>query len=38
MILRPIMMLDPIGRRIIRYAMICNYILLAALVLVLVMR
>ena len=38
MVLRPIMMLDPIGRRVIRSALICNYILLAVLVLVLVGR
>jgi hypothetical protein len=38
MVLRPIMMLDPFGRRLIRSALICNYILLAGLVLVLVMR
>ena len=38
MVLRPIMMLDPIGRRVIRYALICNYILLAGLVLALVVR
>jgi hypothetical protein len=38
MVLRPIMMLDPIGRRVIRYTLICNYILLAGLVLVLVLR
>ena len=38
MALRPIMMLDPIGRGVIRSALICNYILLAVLVLVLVVR
>ena len=38
MVLRPIMMLDPIGRRVIRTALICNFIVFAALVLVLVVR
>ena len=38
MVLRPIMMLDPIGRRIIRSALICNFILCAVLVLALVVR
>ena len=38
MVLRQIMMLDPIGRRVIRSALICNYILLAVLVWVLVVR
>jgi hypothetical protein len=35
---RAIMMLDPFGTGVIRYALICNYILLAVLVLVLVVR
>ena len=34
----PIMMLDPIGRRVRRYALICSFILWAVLVLVLVVR
>jgi hypothetical protein len=38
MFLRQIMMLDPTGRRVIRSALICNYILLAVLVWVLVVR
>jgi hypothetical protein len=38
MVFHPIMMLDPVGRRVIRSALICNYILLAVLVLVLVAR
>ena len=32
------MMLDPIGRRVLGSALICNYILLAVLLLVLVVR
>jgi hypothetical protein len=38
MVFHPIMMLDPIGRRVIRSALICNFVLFAALVLVLVVR
>ena len=32
------MMLDPFGTRLLRYALICNFILWAVLVLVLIMR
>ena len=37
-VLRVIMMLDPFGTRVLRYALICNFILWTVLVLVLVVR